>query len=108
MSSAPVARPVDQQGARESALGKVWKDVKWKLQPEAYNVRKVMAKALERAVDSSENLLPCQCYESTSLPVHLMHHILAHQHDSSKAKEWLSELFDEETLDKVAPSRHSH
>jgi hypothetical protein len=64
MSSAPVARPVDEKEANRPAI-KVWKDVKWKMQPESYNVRKLMMKALEKAVDSSE-VLSCMSYRESA------------------------------------------
>jgi hypothetical protein len=72
------------------------------LQPESYNVRKLMIKALEKAVDSSE--LPCtslrgRVRSTYSLPCY---HI-ANVHDTHAAKEWLKDLFDEETYEKVTP-----
>jgi hypothetical protein len=65
MSSAPLARPVDEKETNPAI--KVWKDIKWKIQPEAYNVRKLMLKALEKAVDSSESLASMLSCESGSL-----------------------------------------
>jgi hypothetical protein len=98
MSSAPIARPVDEKEANRPVI-KAWKDIKWKLQPESYNVRKLMIKALEKAVDSSE--LPCMslcehCQSIYSLPGQ------ANEHDTLEAKGWLKDLFDEETYEKVS------
>ena len=50
----PGGRPVEDDEANKPAYVKLWKDIKWKVQPEAYQVRKLMMKALERTVDASE------------------------------------------------------
>lgn len=86
-SNRPVPRPISEKEANKPAVVKVWKDVKWKLQPEAYNVRKLMMKALEKAVDASE-----------SLPTN--------EHDLAEAKGWLEDLFDEDTWEKLFSQQH--
>lgn len=68
-SSKTVPRPIDEKEAKQPAIVKVLKDVKWKLQPEAYNVRKNLMKALEQAVDASESL-SCMCLTTASLGTH--------------------------------------
>lgn len=85
MSSAPLARPVDEKETNPAI--KVWKDIKWKIQPEAYNVRKLMLKALEKAVDSSESLA-------------------TNEHNKLESKEWFKDLFDEETYEKLFTQEH--
>jgi hypothetical protein len=54
-TSSGVPRPVSENEASKPAVVKVWKDLKWKVQPESYNVRKVLMNAMERAVDISES-----------------------------------------------------
>lgn len=51
----PGGRPVDESEAKKPAYVRLWKDIKWKVQPEALQIRKLMMKALERAVDASES-----------------------------------------------------
>jgi hypothetical protein len=53
-------RPADPKDADRSAAAKIWKDVKWKAQPESYKVRKLMMKALQKAVEASD-VKPCGC-----------------------------------------------
>jgi len=83
----PGGRPVEEDEANKPAYVKLWKDIKWKVQPEAYQVRKLMMKALERTVDASE-----------------APHINEHNHKETKS--WLADLFDAETLDKLLSHEH--
>jgi hypothetical protein len=54
-SRSPGGRLIEEGEANKPAYVRLWKDIKWKVQPEAYQVRKLMMKALERAVDASDS-----------------------------------------------------
>ncbi|PVG04437.1 hypothetical protein CPB86DRAFT_803843 [Serendipita vermifera] len=81
------SRPADPKDADRSAAAKVWKDLKWKAQPESYKVRKLMMKALEKAVDASD-VKPSQ------------------QHNKAEAQGWLVDLFDDDAIEKLFAQVH--
>jgi hypothetical protein len=54
-SRSPGGRPVEEDEASKPALVRLWRDIKWKVQPEAFQIRKLMMKALERTVDASDS-----------------------------------------------------
>ena len=47
-------RPAAKDGTSKTGVVKVWKDLKWKLQPETVNMRKVMMRAMEQVVEGSK------------------------------------------------------
>lgn len=57
-TSSGIKRPVSDKEASKPAVVRAWKDLKWKVQPESYKVRKVLMTAMERAVDISESNKP--------------------------------------------------
>ncbi|KAG8806155.1 hypothetical protein FRC17_005150 [Serendipita sp. 399] len=88
MSSATKSRPAAlRKDETKPAIVKAWGDIKWKLQPEAYNMRQLFMVAMEKAVDTSED-------------------VIVNEHDRVEAQGWLSDLFDEETFEKLFVNAH--
>ncbi|KAG8836904.1 hypothetical protein FRB91_008416, partial [Serendipita sp. 411] len=81
MSSATKSRPVLKDETTKPAIVRAWRDVKWKIQPNTYNMRTLLMTAMRKAVDESEDSV-------------------VNEHDRIEAQGWLTDLFDEETYEK--------
>ncbi|KAG9057732.1 hypothetical protein FS842_004388 [Serendipita sp. 407] len=87
MSSATKSRPVLKDEATKPAIVRAWRDVKWKIQPNTYNMRTLLMTAMQKAVDESEDSV-------------------VNEHDRIEAQGWLTDLFDEETYEKLFANEH--
>ncbi|CCA67123.1 related to phosphatidylserine decarboxylase proenzyme 2 precursor [Serendipita indica DSM 11827] len=82
-----LSRPVAKKEAIEGGVVKAWRDLKWKLQPEAVNMRKVMMLAMEQVVEGSRDPK-------------------VNEHDILEQQGWLSDLFDPDTYEKLFADEH--
>ncbi|KAG8756244.1 hypothetical protein FRC14_003259 [Serendipita sp. 396] len=105
MSSATKSRPVLKDETTKPAIVRAWRDVKWKIQPNTYNMRTLLMTAMRKAVDESEDSVGG--WEASHREFRNDNSfVIVNEHDRIEAQGWLTDLFDEETYEKLFANEH--